>query len=163
MSYVTILNESGTILWVSGTIPGIQAEDVVGKPAWHFSAPDVTSELQRNLTRSLAGEEVTHTATVVLRGRPHHFESLWRCATIDGKRLIIITTREISSAFKRLSGKQVEVLRSLVECHSNAETSRRLGISERTVESHLRNIRKTLGIDTRPELIAFALHHLTPL
>lgn len=163
MSYVTILNESGIILWVSGTISEIDPNDVVGKPAWHFTSPDVTSELQRNLNQALAGDEVTHTATVVIHGRLHHFESLWRCATIDGKRRIIITTREISSAFKRLSGKQVEVLRSLMECHSNAETSRQLGISERTVESHLRNIRKTLDIDTRPELIAFALHHLTPL
>lgn len=163
MQYVSLVDELGMIRWVSATLPEVRRDDVIGKPAWNYASPQVAAEIQNVLVKTLKGEEVTHRASVMLAGRLRHFESRWQLAPLPNERLVVITTREIEPKFRRLSSKQVEVLRCLIECGSNVESSRKLGVSERTVESHLRNIRRTLGVATRPELIAFAMHHLGPL
>jgi DNA-binding NarL/FixJ family response regulator len=56
-----------------------------------------------------------------------------------------------------LSGRQRGVVRLVVEGASNDEIGARLGISSRTVESHLRRLFERLGVASRTELAARAL------
>lgn len=56
-----------------------------------------------------------------------------------------------------LSGREREVVRLVVEGASNDEIGVRLGISSRTVESHLRRLFERLGVASRTELAARAL------
>jgi DNA-binding NarL/FixJ family response regulator len=56
-----------------------------------------------------------------------------------------------------LSAREREVLRLVVDGASNDEIGGRLGISSRTVESHLRRLFERLGIASRTELAARAL------
>lgn len=56
-----------------------------------------------------------------------------------------------------LSSREREVLRLVVDGASNDEVGTRLGISSRTVESHLRRLFERLGAASRTELAARAL------
>ena len=56
-----------------------------------------------------------------------------------------------------LSAREREVVRLVVEGASNDEIGARLGISARTVESHLRRLFERLGVASRTELAARAL------
>jgi DNA-binding NarL/FixJ family response regulator len=56
-----------------------------------------------------------------------------------------------------LSAREREVLRLVVDGASNDEIGGRLGISSRTVESHLRRLFERLGVASRTELAARAL------
>lgn len=56
-----------------------------------------------------------------------------------------------------LSGREREVLGLLVDGASNDEIGSRLGISTRTVESHLHRLYERVGVGSRTELAARAL------
>jgi DNA-binding NarL/FixJ family response regulator len=64
---------------------------------------------------------------------------------------------------RRLSGREAEVLRLLTEGLPNKVIARRLGISERTVENHLRRVFDKLGVSSRTEAAVTAMRrHLVP-
>jgi two-component system response regulator NreC len=56
-----------------------------------------------------------------------------------------------------LSAREVEVLRLIALGHTSVEVARRLHLSPRTVETHRANIHRKLGVDTRAELVRYAL------
>jgi DNA-binding CsgD family transcriptional regulator len=56
-----------------------------------------------------------------------------------------------------LSAREVEVLRELVRGARNSEIARTLGISERTVKSHLGSIYQKLGVASRAGAVAMAV------
>ena len=57
----------------------------------------------------------------------------------------------------RLTEREMEVLRLVAQGQTNRATANRLGISERTVHSHLMNIFAKLGVNTRTEAALSAL------
>jgi two-component system, NarL family, response regulator NreC len=58
-----------------------------------------------------------------------------------------------------LSGREHEVLRLLAFGHTNQEIAKRLYISVRTAETHRARIMQKLGLQTRAELVRYALEH----
>ena len=58
-----------------------------------------------------------------------------------------------------LTEREVEVLRLVALGHTNAEISRQLYLSVRTVESHRAHIQQKSGRGTRSELVAYAREH----
>lgn len=58
-----------------------------------------------------------------------------------------------------LSEREVEVLRLIARGHTNKEISDQLHLSVRTVESHRAHIQQKLGLQTRAELVGYALDH----
>ena len=64
---------------------------------------------------------------------------------------------------QRLSEREADVLRLLALGLPNKLIPRRLGISERTVENHLRRIYDELGVNSRTEAAVVAMQrHLVP-
>lgn len=57
----------------------------------------------------------------------------------------------------RLSQREAQILRLLAEGHSNKELSRKLFVTENTVETHLRRIYNKLGIRSRTQAVARAM------
>jgi two-component system, NarL family, response regulator NreC len=58
-----------------------------------------------------------------------------------------------------LSDREREVLRLLALGHTNQEIAQMLYISVRTAETHRAHIMRKLGLDTRAELVRYALAH----
>ena len=58
---------------------------------------------------------------------------------------------------QRLSPREADVLRLLAEALPNKLIARRLGISERTVENHLRRVFDKLGVGSRTEAVLVAM------
>jgi len=56
-----------------------------------------------------------------------------------------------------LSARELEVLRLTVLGYTSAETARDLQISQQTVKAHRASIRNKLGLETRAELVQYAL------
>lgn len=64
--------------------------------------------------------------------------------------------REVSGAKARLSDRELEVLRRAALGLTVGQVARRLGISPRTVETHLTNVYRKLGVRNRVQAIARA-------
>jgi two-component system response regulator NreC len=58
-----------------------------------------------------------------------------------------------------LSEREREVLRLLALGHTNQEIAKQLYISVRTAETHRAHIMRKLGLDTRAELVRYAIEH----
>ena len=58
-----------------------------------------------------------------------------------------------------LSERELEVLRMVALGHTNAEIAATLYLSPRTVETHRAHVHQKLRIDTRAELVRYALDH----
>jgi two-component system, NarL family, response regulator NreC len=56
-----------------------------------------------------------------------------------------------------LSGREVEVLRLIALGHTSAEIADKLHLSRRTVETHRARIYRKLGLETRAQLVRYAL------
>lgn len=58
-----------------------------------------------------------------------------------------------------LTAREAEVLGLLALGHTSREIAEKLDLSARTVESHRSHIQQKLRLDTRPELVRYALDH----
>jgi len=65
----------------------------------------------------------------------------------------------VSAALDDLSERERDVLQLLALGHTNQEIGKKLYISVRTVDTHRAHIMRKLGLDTRAELVLFALAH----
>jgi len=64
---------------------------------------------------------------------------------------------EVSSALEDLSERERDVLQLLALGHTNQEIGKKLFISVRTVDTHRAHIMRKLDLETRSELVLFAL------
>jgi two-component system, NarL family, response regulator NreC len=58
-----------------------------------------------------------------------------------------------------LSGRELEVLRLIALGHTNAKIAEELFLSVRTVETHRAHIQQKLRLDSRADLVRYALEH----
>ena len=56
-----------------------------------------------------------------------------------------------------LTGREKQILEQLSEGHRNQDIARSLGISEKTVETHVRHVLLKLGVDSRTRAVVWAL------
>jgi two-component system, NarL family, response regulator NreC len=59
----------------------------------------------------------------------------------------------------RLTPREREVLRLIALGYTSVEIAQKLGLSPRTIETHRARIHRKLGLDTRAELVSYALRH----
>jgi DNA-binding NarL/FixJ family response regulator len=58
---------------------------------------------------------------------------------------------------QRLSSRELEVLRLIVEGHSNPKIAKSLHLSPNTVKTHVRSLMNKLGVDRRIQLVTAAI------
>ena len=80
-----------------------------------------------------------------------------RTVALGGSAFSVGMLRAIRSAPRRPSDRELEVLRLLTTGASNDEIARRLGLSDKTVESHLRRMFDRYGVLSRTELAVLAV------
>ncbi len=59
----------------------------------------------------------------------------------------------------KLTPREREVLRLIALGHTSVEIAHKLSLSPRTIETHRARIHRKLGLDTRAELVHYALQH----
>jgi two-component system response regulator NreC len=59
----------------------------------------------------------------------------------------------------KLTPREREVLRLIALGHTSVEVAEKLELSPRTIETHRARIHRKLGLDTRAELVRYALEH----
>ncbi len=59
-----------------------------------------------------------------------------------------------------LTGREVQIVLDIARGLTNCQIAERLGISERTVDAHVQNIRNKLGMERRAQIAAWASAHL---
>jgi two-component system response regulator NreC len=59
----------------------------------------------------------------------------------------------------KLTPREREVLRLIALGHTSVEIANKLGLSPRTIETHRARIHRKLGLDTRAELVSYAMRH----
>jgi non-specific serine/threonine protein kinase len=59
-----------------------------------------------------------------------------------------------------LTGREVQIVRDIVGGLTNRQIAEKLGISPRTVDAHVQNIRNKLGMERRAQIAAWASAHL---
>ncbi|MGH2834793.1 MAG: response regulator [Solirubrobacteraceae bacterium] len=64
-----------------------------------------------------------------------------------------------SGARDKLTPREREVLRLIALGHTSVEIAEKLGLSPRTIETHRARIHRKLGLDTRAQLVRYALQH----
>ena len=67
--------------------------------------------------------------------------------------------RPPSSRRFNLTPRELDVVKAIVDGHSNKDIARMLGVTEPTVKHHLTSIFDKVGVSTRLELALFATHH----
>jgi two-component system response regulator NreC len=111
------------------------AQDAIEAGAIGFVLKDrVDTELPEATRRASRGEE--YVSSQVAAG----LDALRRTVDDDG-----------------LSPRETEVLRLIALGHTSAEIALKLHLSRRTIETHRASIHRKLGLDTRAELVRFAL------
>ena len=71
----------------------------------------------------------------------------------------IISALSVRSRLERLTPRQLQVLRLVVDGHSTREIARRLKLSVKTVETHRATIMRKLDINSIVELVHYAIRN----
>ena len=146
-------------------MPGLNGLEVAGRLA--EGAPEVrtlilsayddeeyvTEALERGasgyLLKSAPGSELVNAVRAVTGGATVLQESISRQ---------LLQRRQPAVGGRRLSSRELEILRLIAHGLHNKEIARRLGISTRTVEAHLNNAFSKMGVSSRTEAVLSALN-----
>jgi NarL family two-component system response regulator LiaR len=77
----------------------------------------------------------------------------------EAARVLVEDTRPAKASPCDLTGREMEVLRLLVEGHSNQQIAEALVISLATAKAHISSILSKMQVSSRAEAIAYALKH----
>ena len=64
----------------------------------------------------------------------------------------------VEKPLQSLTARETEVLKLMADALTNAEIAERLYISPKTVETHVQQVRRKLGLESRRDAIAWATH-----
>ncbi|HET7546699.1 MAG TPA: response regulator transcription factor [Usitatibacter sp.] len=114
---------------------------------------------QGYLLKESAGPELLAAVRTVHAGRRYLSQKIAETMVDD-----YIRERHAASPLDSLSARERQILQSIAEGKSSAETARALSLSPKTVETYRSRMMKKLGLDDFAALVRFAIQHgLTPL
>jgi DNA-binding NarL/FixJ family response regulator len=161
------LDSAGTV-----TVMGYAAQDAL-TDALRTAAPDVIlvrhetspSEVQALLDVVRAGRSAAGVILVVDTVDPNDVVASVRAGVehvvfrggVDRLRETIERAVTVREPLRRLTARQLEVFRLIVEGQRAAEIAQQLGLSVKTVESHRAEVMKRLGARDVPELVRYAV------
>ena len=124
----------------------------------HLSAEHVFRALRAGalgyVVKESAGEEVVEAIRAVAAGRRYLSHQISEFMMDDFLR----DGLEVSP-LDRLSLRESQVLKLVVEGHTNVSIAERIGLSPKTVETYRARIMRKLGVKDTVELVKFAMRH----
>jgi len=137
----------------------LQAEQVQSKVivlTMHHDSELATRALRAGasgfLLKHAAGEELLNAIRQALGGRVYLTPALTREVM---ERMAVAPDQ----AEPRLTPRQLDVLRLILEGRRMKEIGETLNLSVRTVETHKYQMMEVLGVDSTPELVKYAIEH----
>ena len=122
----------------------------------------LVSDTVRSLARTSAGVSFEDHGEQRLRGVSDPVR-LWAVKPIDSSHVGDPLRAQKRAYPDHLTGREVEILRLIAAGRTNAEISRELVLSMRTVARHITNIYGKIGARGKADATAYAIrHHLTP-
>jgi len=118
--------------------------------------------------RTSSGPAADAAAAARERLGPVAFEAAWskgRAMTAD-EAVALALGRSAPARVERvqrprgLTGREVQIVLDIARGLTNRQIAERLGISERTVDAHVQNVRNKLGMERRAQIAAWASAHL---
>jgi DNA-binding NarL/FixJ family response regulator len=121
-------------------------------------APYETARYRLELAGVLAATGQRAVAQREARRASEAFQSLGaaRDAGRAEARLAQLVTRRPSGRQRKLTGRQIEILRLVAQGLSNPEIATRLRLSDHTVKRHVANLLTRLGLSSRAAAVAYA-------
>jgi two-component system, NarL family, response regulator NreC len=113
---------------------------------------------QGYLLKESAGPELLAAVRTVHAGRRYLSQKIAETVVDD-----YIRERHATSPLESLSARERQILQSIAEGKSSAETAKALCLSPKTVETYRSRMMRKLGVADFPALVRFAIQHgLTP-
>ena len=118
--------------------------------------------------RTSSGPAADAAAAARERLGPVAFDAAWRTGramTVD-EAVALALGRSAPARVERvqrprgLTGREVQIVLDIARGLTNRQIAERLGISERTVDAHVQNVRNKLGMERRAQIAAWASAHL---
>ena len=107
------------------------------------------------ILKQAAESELVSAIQVILRGDLYVDPSLLRSLLNEQ-----VKTQPVHTGIvEPLTPREVDVLKLIVEGHTNRQIAEHLSISVRTVEGHRANLSEKLGLHSRVELVRYAKEH----
>lgn len=107
------------------------------------------------ILKQAAESELVSAIQVILRGDLYVDPSLLRSLLNEQVKSQPVHTGIVEP----LTPREVDVLKLIVEGHTNRQIAEQLSISVRTVEGHRANLSEKLGLHSRVELVRYAKEH----
>jgi two-component system response regulator NreC len=107
------------------------------------------------ILKQAAESELVSAIQVILRGDLYVDPSLLRSLLNEQVKMQPVQTGNVEP----LTPREVDVLKLIVEGHTNRQIAEHLSISVRTVEGHRANLSEKLGLHSRVELVRYAKEH----
>lgn len=106
--------------------------------------------------KSLKAEAMLHAFQLVLAGERFVPASLMSDGLAESGGLVAKDGGEADSALQRLTGREGDVLKQLLDGLTNKEIGRHLDVREVTVKLHLRSVYRKLGVKNRAQAVKMA-------
>jgi DNA-binding NarL/FixJ family response regulator len=124
----------------------------------HLTSEHVVRALQAGahgyVLKESAGEEVVEAIRAIAAGRRYLSHQISELMIDD-----FLRDGVKASPLDRLSLRESEVLKLVVEGHTSADIAARLALSVKTVETYRARIMRKLGVKDTVELVKFAMRH----
>lgn len=144
-----VLETDRPFFWTKTGSPGAETYRVVARPSGagvHGLQVPVFGQLGLIGAMSFGGTAIDSSIDARI-----YLQAVAIAAVSAGRRLTVVqgeTRRD-----RNLSDRELEVMRWIASGRQHADIALRLNLSERTVENHLRRIRRRLGVSNTPQAV----------
>ena len=157
--YVTILDQTGTITHIDSVLPQLRNVAVIGTKIWQH-VPATRASFRRVDTATEQFEAVT---SAPIAGETIWFRSIWYPVRISPVVWVIAKTVILDPRFVHATDRQIEIVRALIVPGATAQAvAARLGLTRRTVDRHVAELKKQTGIQSTTDLLILADREFAP-
>jgi DNA-binding NarL/FixJ family response regulator len=168
-AYALVQSAAPDVVLMDLSMPGVDGIEATRRivrdsPAVHVVVLTSFADKRRILDALEAGA----VGYLLKDGDPAEVAAAVRAAVAGGSPLdpkaakVLLEARRDSRPAANLTAREMEVLALVAEGLANKNIARRLGISERTVKSHLTSVFQALGVVDRTQAALWAQEHLDP-
>lgn len=153
MIHTLLMDEHGTVLWMSHGDELHDPNQIVGRKVWDLVPEEERSEVRNLLADAIfddsKGERIFTSRFV--EGRPQYRVHMQRAKDV------VIATRVQRVLPPTVTAREKEILRMIASDVKPQQIGKKLRLSPNTIDSYRRNLKRKLGVDGTAGLIRWAL------